>query len=233
MISLMLNHLVQSDCFHVNINLNLNLHVKWESQTLLTKLFLQLFVTLIFFDLGSSCFNHITQIDSLAHGDHLNEKLIDLLQQDVRVNEPDFNNDQKTALHVASHNICIKINHLLWDKGARIDALVDYGNALPMDACCLSGKPEIGNLLIDKGAFIDQTCCLSGKPEIVNLLIDKGAFIDQMSNSGQTSIILALANRNNVVVNLPIERSANVNLNIDGAFLISACSSHHPDFEFI
>ena len=103
-----------------------------------------------------------------------------------------------TALMLASRMDDINFVKYLLSKGAKINIKDKYdGNVL--NYACLTGQTKIVELLIEKGANINQSkynaplsvAARNGHFNIVQILINKGAKIDSKNINDQTALMQA------------------------------------------
>ncbi len=103
-----------------------------------------------------------------------------------------------TPLIIAACSNKVEIAEKLLKAGARIDELNDSGNSALLFAAGLAGiKPDLAQLLVEKGADINQpskdgltpvkAACLAGNADMVVYLFEKGARlnIDDASDEGR------------------------------------------------
>ena len=126
---------------------------------------------------------------------------------DVNFQEDD---EQNTALHVASTNGHLNIVNALINAGANVN-LTNSDNETPLFIAVANDHLDIVNILIRTNANVNirdvqgetplSTAALLGELEVVKILLEAGADMNEKNNNGETALDLAKQLKHNDVEN--------------------------------
>jgi len=127
-----------------------------------------------------------------------------ILAQDVDVNAKNDSNHTALMILATLHehdDARYAIASTLLAKGAEINAKDNYGGTTLMRTAINDDNPEMLQLFLDAGAFVDEKdnnghtalmyAAAWNKTENVRLLLDKGAHVDEKDNYGNSVLLIA------------------------------------------
>ncbi|MES9855347.1 MAG: ankyrin repeat domain-containing protein [Sedimenticola sp.] len=129
--------------------------------------------------------------------------------------------DGRRPLHVAAGRGRHVISNLLINNGVKINA-IDIEGKTALYHAVLSGRTQIARLLVEQGADLQPDELLDAviiehvvDRDIIPLLLEWGADINHREAKGMTPLLLAIGERQRVLVKFLIANGADVNAESD------------------
>lgn len=149
-----------------------------------------------------------------------------LLKQGVNPNTLDANGNPMLFLAVKDKSNAV-IDVLLADKRTDVDLSTKSGETPLMIASIQGDLPLVKTLVLQKNALVDHIgwkplhyACATGKLDVAQFLVSKGAIVDSQSLNGTTPLMMAVQSGNEDLVKFLLDNGAD--LQMKNSFSLSA-----------